>query len=81
MAKFLGFGVVGVEIVFLSLLARSLVPLLEEEEEEELEEEGELVLFFMLLSLAFMDSLSTLAVCVEKSPVVESEEELPITIG
>jgi hypothetical protein len=96
-AKFLGLGVVGVEFVFLSLLARSSLSLLEEEEEEEGEGEGEeeeeeeeeelekdeeLLLFFMLSSMAFTDALlSTLAVCLERSPEAESEEELPMPIG
>ncbi len=79
----MGFGVVGVEFVFVNLFARSAVSSLEEEEEEgELEEEDEeLLLFFMLSSSAFTDSLSKLAVCLERSPEAESEEELPMTIG
>jgi hypothetical protein len=83
-AKFVGLGVVvGVEFVFFSLFARSSVSSLEEEEEEEeLEEDEELLLFFMLSSLAFTDSsLSTLAVCLERTPEAESEEELTMTIG
>jgi hypothetical protein len=55
------------------------------EEEEDLEEDEELLVFFMLSSLAFTDSLSTLAVCLERytevESEVESEEELPMTIG
>ena len=83
MSKFLGLGSVGVEFVFFSLFAISSVSSLEEEEEEEeeLEEDEELLLFFMLSSSAFTDSLSTLSVCLEKSSGAESEEELPMTIG
>ena len=83
MSKFLVLGSVGVEFVFFSLFAISSVSSLEEEEEEEeeLEEDEELLLFFMLSSSAFTDSLSTLSVCLEKSSGAESEEELPMTIG
>jgi hypothetical protein len=81
-SKLLGLGVVEVDFVFFNRFARSSVLLLgEEEEEEELEEDEELLLSFMLLSLAFTDSLSTLAVCVKKTPEAKSEEELPMTIG
>ena len=80
-SKFLGLGVVEVDFVFFNLFARSSVSSLEEEEAEELEEDEELLLSFMLLSLAFTDSLSTLAVCVKRTPEAESEEELPMTIG
>jgi hypothetical protein len=82
-SKFLGLGVlVGVEFVFFNLFARSSVSLLEEEEEEEeLEKDKELLLFFMLSSSAFSDSLSTFAVCLERSPEANSEEALPMTIG
>jgi hypothetical protein len=81
-SKFLGLGVVEVDVVFFNLFARSsLSSLEEEEEEEELEEDKELLLSFMLLSSAFTDLLSTLAVCVKRTPEAESEEELPMTIG
>jgi succinate dehydrogenase flavin-adding protein (antitoxin of CptAB toxin-antitoxin module) len=83
-SKFLGLGVVEVDFVFFNLFARSSVSSLDEEKEEEeelLEEDEELLLSFMLLSLAFTDSLSTLAVCVKRTPEAESEEELPMTIG
>jgi hypothetical protein len=80
-SKLLGLGVVEVDFVFFNRFARSSVLLLGEEEEEELEEDEELLLSFMLLSLAFTDSLSTLAVCVKKTPEAKSEEELPMTIG
>ena len=70
----MGLGVVGVEVVFVSLFARSSVSSLEEEEEEdELEEDEELLLFCMLSSSTFTDSPRTLAVCLERSPEVESE--------
>ena len=49
----MGFGVVGIEFVFVSLFARSSVSSLEEEEEEELEEDKELLLLFMLSPSAF----------------------------
>jgi hypothetical protein len=82
-SRFLGLGVVEVDFVFFNLFARSSVSSLEEEEkeEEELEEDKELLLYFMLLSLAFTDSLSTLAVCVKRTTEAESEEKLPMTIG
>jgi hypothetical protein len=82
-SKFLGLGVVEVDFVFFNLFARSSVSSLEEEEEEEeeLEENKELLLSFILLSSAFMDLLSPLAVCVKRTPEAESEEELPMTIG
>jgi hypothetical protein len=82
-SKFSGLGVVEVDFVFFNLFAKSSVSSLEEEEEEEeeLEEDEELLLSFMLVSSAFTDSLSTLAVCVKGTPEAESEEELPMTIG